>query len=203
MGRRHSITTPHSFPPSAPQVAFLAPASSLSRVLRGSFETKDAPGSRLPKTLTGRPRTLSVSQTVGASDRRAQAGLEPRIGRPPCSPATFPDVTLGEGARVCGSTQPPRPQGEQKGPQAIPTKTQPSLQTITELGETTVAVVEQLPRFRPWCGPELQVMRPRARGLWCRGDGRALHPAPPCPARPGEEGRDPGTAGGNPAPYAD
>lgn len=82
-----------------------------------------------------------------------------------------------------GSTQPPRPQGEQKGPQAIPTKTQPSLRTITELGETTVAVVEQLPRFRPWCGPELQVMRPRAQGLWCRGDGRALRPAPPCPAR--------------------
>ena len=97
------------------------------------------------------------------------------------------------------STQAPRPQGEQKGPQAIPTKTQPSLQTITELGETTVAVVEQLPRFRPWCGPELQVMRPRVRGLWCRGDGRALHPAPPCPtrsARPHSRGGRPGSRDG-------
>ena len=42
------------------------------------------------------------SQTFGASDRRAQAGLETRNGRPPCSPATFPVVTPCEGTRVCG-----------------------------------------------------------------------------------------------------
>ena len=42
------------------------------------------------------------------------------------------------------STQTPRPQ-EQKGPQAA--KTQPGLRTIAEVGETIVAVGEQLPRF--------------------------------------------------------
>ena len=60
------------------------------------------------------------------------------------------------------STQTPRPQGEQRGPQAA--KTQPGLRTIAELGETIVAVGEQLPRFRPWCGIEHQAARTQARG---------------------------------------
>ena len=63
---------------------------------------KTAPG-RLasPCTLTGRPRPLSVSHLFGPSDHRARAELEPRVGLPPCSPASFPVVTRGEGP-VCG-----------------------------------------------------------------------------------------------------
>ena len=63
---------------------------------------KTAPG-RLasPCTLTGRLRPLSVSHLFGPSDHRARAELEPRVGLPPCSPASFPVVTRGEGP-VCG-----------------------------------------------------------------------------------------------------
>ena len=77
-----------------------SPESSLSRVFRGSSETEDRARLRFHRTLTGQPRTLS--QTFGASDRRAQAGLEPRIGRRPCSPAAFPVVNPVEGTRVRG-----------------------------------------------------------------------------------------------------
>ena len=53
------------------------------------------------------------------------------------------------------------------------------------------------PASRPWCGPEPQAARPRARGQRCCGDGRAGSTAPPCSAR---SARDSGTADGDTRP---
>ena len=53
------------------------------------------------------------------------------------------------------------------------------------------------PASRPWCGPEPQAARPRARGQRSCGDGRAGSTAPPCSAR---SARDSGTADGDTRP---
>ena len=53
------------------------------------------------------------------------------------------------------------------------------------------------PASRPWCGPEPQAARPRARGQRCCGDGRAGSTAPPCSER---SARDSGTADGDTRP---
>ena len=89
------------------------------------------------------PNGPGRSQTFGASERRAQAGLEPRIGRPPCSPATFPIVTPGEGTRVCGVHTNAEAARRTEGTTGCEDAARPA----GELGETTVAVGEQLPRF--------------------------------------------------------
>ena len=98
--RKQSTTTPQSLPPSSPQVAFLSPQRSPVRACSVALlGLQTAPGSRLLATLTARPRPLCLN-LLGASDHRARAGLEPRIGRPPCSPAAFPVVTAARDPRV-------------------------------------------------------------------------------------------------------
>lgn len=65
-----------------------------------------------PGSLSVRPRPLFGSQTLfGASDHRGRAGLEPRVGRPPCSPTgRDPCVvhTTPEPARTAETTCGPR-----------------------------------------------------------------------------------------------
>ena len=109
------------------------------------------------------------------------------------------------------STQPPSPQGEQRL-QAVPAKTQPSLGR--SLGDTRASVEEQLHRrlalVRTWAplrrGRGAGRREPGDRGAAGRAGRAAQHrlvprlrPGP----TPGEDGRDPVTVGGNPAPSAD
>ena len=138
---------------------YAAVCFSLSRALRGSSETKDR--ARLAshqdphRTATDALKHLALLTAEPRQDwRRAMGDLLARLPRSLLSPPVRGPVCVV-------STQTPRPQRKQKGPQAA--KTQPGLRTIAELGETIVAVGEQLPRFRPWCGIEHQAARTRAR----------------------------------------
>ena len=141
----------------------LPSAFSRPRVFSGSFRTTDRPRLASPcyphRTA---PATFCLN-LLGASDHRARAGLEPRIGRPPCSPAAFPVVTRGEGpvcvphkcrARKVNRRDYRRPREDAARPR-----------TIADHGDTTAAVGEQLPR-RPGPGADLgishEVMGPDA-----------------------------------------
>ena len=112
-------------------------------MFRGSSETKDR--ARLAShqdpsggTATDALKHLALLTAEPRQDwRRALGDLLARLPRSLLSsPVRGPVCVV--------STQTPRPQ-EQKGPQAA--KTQPGLRTIAEVGETIVAVGEQLPRF--------------------------------------------------------
>ena len=174
---------------------YAAGCFSLYRALRGSSETKDRarlaslqdPHRTAPDTVSNIWRFRPPNPSRIGAAHWATSLLARHV---PLSPTVRGPVCVG-------STQPPRPQGEQKGPQAVPRKTQPGLRTIAELGETTVPSGSSYPASRPWCGPEPQAARPRARGQRSCGDGRAGSTAPPCSAR---SARDSGTADGDTRP---
>ena len=90
-----------------------------------------------------------------------------------------------------GSIQPPRPLGEQKRPQGVAAKTQPVLRTIAERRNESGRRRAATPL--PGLGADLNP-RPRGRGPQPSANlFRAFGPSP----TPGEEGQDPGTAGGS------
>lgn len=87
------------------------------REFRDLSSTKDP---CLPRTLTRRPRPLSVFQIFGASDHRARA-VDVLVRR---RHSVLPPAVRDPCVR---SAQLPNTQGEQKGPQAALVKTQPGL----------------------------------------------------------------------------
>ncbi|XP_070655952.1 collagen alpha-1(I) chain-like [Bos indicus] len=109
-----------------------------------------APGSRLLGTLSGGPGPFSGSQTFGASDHRACAGLKPRIGPPPCSPTAFPVVSRGEGLG-CGPHNFRARKGNRRL-QAAPAKTQQGLRRTQSLTRQRPSESSS-PAAQPWCGP--------------------------------------------------
>ena len=120
------------------------------------------------------PNGPGRSQTFGASERRAQAGLEPRIGRPPCSPATFPVVTPGEGTRVCGVHTNAEAARRTEGTTGCDDAARPAADRRAwrnDSGRRGAAI--------PLPGPGAELST-RRRG---RGHGLARSPAPPCSAR--------------------
>ena len=107
----------------------------------------------------GPGRFLCLKHLLGASDRRAQAGLEPRIGRTPCSPATFPVVTHAEGTRVCGvhtTAEVARGTEETTGG-SREDAARPADNRREEKREWSSE--SSYPASRPWCGPEPQAAR--------------------------------------------
>lgn len=140
--RRHSTTTPHSF-----LFPKRSPVRARSDALPGLHT---APGSRLLGTLSGGPGPFSGSQTFGASDHRACAGLKPRIGPPPCSPTAFPVVTRGEGLG-CGPHNFRARKGNRRL-QAAPAKTQQGLRRTQSLTRQRPSESSS-PAAQPWCGP--------------------------------------------------
>ena len=174
---------------------YAAGCFSLSRALRGSSETQDrARLASLQDPHRTAPDAVSNIWRFRPPNPRRTGAAHWATSLLACHVPLSPTV---KGPVCVGSTQPPRPQGEQKGPQAVPRKTQPGLRTIAELGETTVPSGSSYPASRPWCGPEPQAARPRARGQRSCGDGRAGSTAPPCSAR---SARDSGTADGDTRP---
>lgn len=140
-------------------------------MFRGSSRSKDR-----ARFVTLVPSTdvsghfLDLKVLFGASHHRARAGLEPRIGRPPCSPAS------GDPCVVHTNNEPAT--AETTGG---PRKDAARARTDAGLGDTTASVREQPPAARPWA--------PKRRG---RGAGRselgvggwACSSAQPCSARP-------------------
>ena len=134
-----------------------SPAFSFPRVFRSSSETKDR--ARLachqdPHRTA--PDALKHLALLSAEPRQDWSrALGDLLARPPRS-LLSPPV---RGPVCVGSTQTPRPQGEQKGPQAA--KTQPGLRESLEKRQWPSG--SSYPAFRPWCGIERQAARTRAR----------------------------------------
>ena len=86
------------------------------------------------------------------------------------------------------------PQREKMGPQAVPVKTQPGLVRSQSLEKRQWASGSSFPASRLCCGLEPQAAR--TRGVAGRAAQRRLVPRVRPAPTPGEEDRDPGTAGG-------
>ena len=147
-----------------------SPESSLSRVFRGSSETEDRARLRFHRTLTDSPGRCHKHLALLTAEHRQDwsRALGDVVARPPRSLLSTPL----KGPVCVGSTQPQLPQGEQKGPRVVPTKTQPGMRTIAELGETSVRTGAATP-FRAPVGPEPQAAKTRARVPRCRPGAQA------------------------------
>lgn len=183
--QRHSTTAPNSTsesPAGCISVSHFLPSTQSSEALkfRGSSATKDRARLASLWYLSGRHRSLSGPQTTATGQDWSRA-----LGDRPVHPRH--SVLSPAVRKPCvGFTQLPGPQGEQKGPQS-PREGAAGHWTITELGDTIMAVREPLPRrpalVRTWDprGQGCAAWRPEPMD---RGAGRAHSPAPLCSVHP-------------------
>ena len=169
-------------------------------MFRGSSRTKDRARVRtLVPSADGPDHSLGLKHLFGASDHRSRAGLEPRVGRPPCSPT-------GEGP-VCGSHN-PRTRKNSRNYMRSPRRRKPAHERSQSMVTRQRPSRSGLPR-RPalvstWAS------RRRGRGTGRsepgdRGAGWARSPAPLCsapPARPHSGGGRTGFRDGRREPCA-
>ena len=80
----------------------------------------------------------------------------PRIGRPPCSPATFPVVTPAEGTRVCGVHTTAEDARGTEATTGGPREDSPACGRSQSLEKQQWPSESRYPASRPWCGPEPQ-----------------------------------------------
>ena len=123
----------------------------------------------------------------------------PRIGRPPCSPATFPVVTPAEGTRVCGVHTTAEDARGTEATTGGPREDSPACGRSQSLEKQQWPSGSRYPASRPWCVSEHQAARTRARGPRCRA--RSLAPTSSALSdRPHSRGKGLGSRYGRPKP---